>query len=205
MIPLLRTAWIWTASAILILLWTPLLGVVRLFDREPRRLRTGRWFRKLGRVLAGVNPWRIHISGGENLHANQVYVVVSNHQSLADIPLISHLKLDTKWLAKAELFRVPLVGWMLRMAGDVPVGRYDGSKIEELRRCQVRLKAGRQKALQTNSARTMQAGLDVLQGRPVNHWKQYDALIDAVSLEDLTGFARRRLQQARRTQLVVRP
>src|ERR1035438_9637079 len=81
MIPLLRTAWIWTASAILILLWTPLLGVVRLFDREPRRLRTGRWFRKLGRVLAGVNPWRIHISGGENLHANQVYVVVSNHQS----------------------------------------------------------------------------------------------------------------------------
>src|ERR1022692_1074914 len=128
MIPLLRTAWIWTASAILILLWTPLLGVVRLFDREPRRLRTGRWFRKLGRVLAGVNPWRIHISGGENLHANQVYVVVSNHQSLADIPLISHLKLDTKWLAKAELFRVPLVGWMLRMAGDVPVERSDRRK-----------------------------------------------------------------------------
>src|ERR1035437_8811219 len=128
MIPLLRTAWIWTASAILILLWTPLLGVVRLFDREPRRLRTGRWFRKLGRVLAGVNPWRIHISGGENLHANQVYVVVSNHQSLADIPVISHLKLDTKWLAKAELFRVPLLGWMLRMAGDVPIERSDRRK-----------------------------------------------------------------------------
>jgi 1-acyl-sn-glycerol-3-phosphate acyltransferase len=128
MISLLRTAWIWTASALLILLWTPLLGVVRLFDHEPRRLRTGRWFRRLGRVLAGVNPWRIHISGGENLVANQVYVVVSNHQSLADIPLIAHLKLDTKWLAKAELFRVPLLGWMLRMAGDVPVARSDRRK-----------------------------------------------------------------------------
>jgi 1-acyl-sn-glycerol-3-phosphate acyltransferase len=128
MISLLRTTWIWTASALLILLWTPLLGVVRLFDREPRRLRTGRWFRRLGRVLAGVNPWRIHISGGENLIANQVYVVVSNHQSLADIPLIAHLKLDTKWLAKAELFRVPLLGWMLRMAGDVPVARSDRRK-----------------------------------------------------------------------------
>src|ERR1022692_5046264 len=123
MIPLLRTAWIWTASAILILLWTPLLGVVRLFDREPRRLRTGRWFRKLGRVLAGVNPWRIHISGGENLHANQVYVVVSNHQSLADIPLISHLKLDTKCLAQPAVLTVPLQGLVVRIVGGVTGGR----------------------------------------------------------------------------------
>jgi 1-acyl-sn-glycerol-3-phosphate acyltransferase len=128
MIPLLRTAWIWTASAILILLWTPLLGVIRLFDQEPRHLRTGRWFRRLGRAMAGIKPWRIHISGAENLSANQVYVVVSNHQSLTDIPLIAHLKLDTKWLAKAELFRVPLLGWMLRMAGDVPVDRSDRRK-----------------------------------------------------------------------------
>lgn len=37
---LLRTAWIWIASAILTLLWTPLLGIIRLFDREPRQLRT---------------------------------------------------------------------------------------------------------------------------------------------------------------------
>jgi len=128
MIALLLTTWIWTASAILILIWTPLLGMIRLFDREPLRLRTGRWFRRLGRALAGVNPWRIHISGGENLDGSQVYVVVSNHQSLADIPLISHLKLDTKWLAKASLFRLPLVGWMMRMAGDVPVERSDRRK-----------------------------------------------------------------------------
>ena len=58
----------------------------------------------------------------------QVYVIVSNHQSLADIPVITHLKLDTKWLAKAELFRVPVFGWMLRMAGDVPVERGDTRK-----------------------------------------------------------------------------
>jgi 1-acyl-sn-glycerol-3-phosphate acyltransferase len=105
-----------------------LLGAIRLFDVEPRRLRTGRWFRKLGRAIARVNPWRLHISGGENLDANQVYVIVSNHQSMADIPVIAHLKLDTKWLAKAELFRLPLLGWMLRMAGDVPIERSDRRK-----------------------------------------------------------------------------
>jgi len=76
---------------------------------------------------------------------------------------------------------------------------------QELGRCQVRLKAGRQKALQTNSSRTMQAGLDVLQGRTANYWKQYDSLIDAVTREDLAEFAMRHLQEVKRTQLVVRP
>jgi zinc protease len=76
---------------------------------------------------------------------------------------------------------------------------------EELSRCHVRLKAGRRKALQTNSSRAMQAAVDVLQGRPANHWKQYDSQIDAVTLDDLAAFARRRLLKAKRTQLVVRP
>jgi 1-acyl-sn-glycerol-3-phosphate acyltransferase len=124
----LRSIWIWFASAALILLWCPLLGAIRVFDRDPMRRRTGRWFRRLGRVLARVNPWRLHISGGENIRPAQVYVVVSNHQSLADIPVISHLKLDTKWLAKAELFRLPVAGWMMRMAGDIPVTRGDRRK-----------------------------------------------------------------------------
>jgi len=128
MVRVLRSSWIWFASATLLLLWFPLVGAIWLFDRDPRRLRTGRWFRRLGLVFAKVNPWRIHISGIENLNAGQVYVVVSNHQSMADIPVIAHLRLDTKWLAKAELFRLPVVGWMLRMAGDVQIERSDKRK-----------------------------------------------------------------------------
>jgi 1-acyl-sn-glycerol-3-phosphate acyltransferase len=122
MIRYVRSLWIWAACAALVILWVPVLGVIRVFDKEPR-LRTGRWFRRLGRMLSRVSPWNIQISGRENVDPGKVYVIVSNHQSLADIPLLSHLRLDTKWLAKAELFRVPLVGWMMRMAGDVPVDR----------------------------------------------------------------------------------
>jgi predicted Zn-dependent peptidase len=76
---------------------------------------------------------------------------------------------------------------------------------DEIRRCQVRLKAGHRKALQTNSSRAIQAAIDVLQGRSANHWKTYDALIDAVTVGDLSAFARLHLQAAKRTQLVVRP
>ncbi len=76
---------------------------------------------------------------------------------------------------------------------------------EELRRCQVRLKAGARKALQANSSRAMQSAVDVLLGKPANHWKRYDSLIDAVTVADLAAFAQTHLQTSKRVQLVVRP
>jgi 1-acyl-sn-glycerol-3-phosphate acyltransferase len=50
-------------------------------------------------------------------------VVVSNHQSLADIPLISNLPWEMKWMGKVELFNLPIVGWMMKLAGDIAVDR----------------------------------------------------------------------------------
>ena len=47
------------------------------------------------------------------------YVVVANHESFVDILLISHLPWEMKWLSKAEFFKFPLVGWLMRMAGDI--------------------------------------------------------------------------------------
>jgi 1-acyl-sn-glycerol-3-phosphate acyltransferase len=101
---------------------------VRLFDRDPRRLKTARCFRRLGPALARINPWRIRITGLDNIDHSQAYVIVSNHQSMVDIPVIAHLRLDTKWLGKYELFRLPVFGSMCRLAGDVPVDRSDRRK-----------------------------------------------------------------------------
>jgi zinc protease len=81
----------------------------------------------------------------------------------------------------------------------------DGVEDAELLRCQTRLKAARRQGLQTNGARALQAGLNALQGRPLNDWKNYDGHIDAVTRADLAAFARRYFRADRRTQLVVRP
>jgi 1-acyl-sn-glycerol-3-phosphate acyltransferase len=63
-------------------------------------------------------------------------VVVSNHESFADILLISHLPWEMKWLSKAELFRIPMLGWMMWLAGDIPVKRGFGpSAVEAIERC----------------------------------------------------------------------
>lgn len=128
MIRIFRSIWIWFATAALVLLWVPVLWVVLPLDRDPTRRRTARWFRRLGPLVAKVNPWRLHITGLENLDRSRVYVIVSNHQSLADIPLVAHIRVDAKWMAKAELFRFPVVGWMMRISKDVPVQRGDRRK-----------------------------------------------------------------------------
>jgi zinc protease len=80
-----------------------------------------------------------------------------------------------------------------------------GVEAVELARCQTRLKAARRQGLQTNSARAMQAGLNALQGQPINDWKNYDVRIDAVTIADLAKFAQRYFQKSLRTQLIVRP
>lgn len=124
----LRSAWIWFATATCVILWVPLMGLVWLIDRDPLRRRTEYFFRLLGRIVAKVHRWRLHFRGLENLDPHRVYVVVSNHQSLADIPLIAHLNLTAKWLAKVELFRLPVFGWMMRMSRHIPVERGERRK-----------------------------------------------------------------------------
>jgi zinc protease len=80
-----------------------------------------------------------------------------------------------------------------------------GVDAEELRRCQVRLKAARKMGLQTNASRAMQAGLNALYGFPVNDWANYDRYVDEVTLERLQAFAQKYLRKELRTQLVVKP
>lgn len=120
----LRSLWIWAATATLMLLWLPMVAVTRLLDRDPARYTTGRFFRRVGAAITRVNPtWKIKISGTPISDPRRPYVVVCNHQSMGDIPIISRLPWEMKWVAKAELFRIPVVGWMMRLAGDIPVNR----------------------------------------------------------------------------------
>lgn len=120
----IRSILIWMTIVTLMLIWLPFLAVMRLFNRDPVRYATGYWFRRLGKTMTGVNPaWRVRVSGVTVEDPRNPYVVVCNHQSQADIPVISCLPWEMKWVGKAELFKIPVVGWMMRMAGDIAVDR----------------------------------------------------------------------------------
>jgi 1-acyl-sn-glycerol-3-phosphate acyltransferase len=131
--------WAWLVLIACVVIWLPLMALLRLvtapFDRG--RYLVGYFFRQIPVVMAALNPlWRFRVAGTMPADPRRPYVVVSNHESFVDILLISHLPWEMKWLAKAEMFRIPILGWLLRLAGDVPIQRGFGpSAVEAIARC----------------------------------------------------------------------
>ena len=122
----IESALAWTGIVLLLIVWLPMLAVVRLFDWRAPHYATGRLFRRVGWAITKVNPaWKVTVTGELPADPRLPYVVVANHQSNADIPLVSTLPWEMKWVAKKELFQIPVAGWMLRMAGDIAVDRKD--------------------------------------------------------------------------------
>lgn len=117
---------LWVMIGLVTLVWVPLLTLVFMATApfDPGRYAAGWWFRRAAVVVVALNPlWRFRTSGVRIPDPRRPYVVVSNHESIADILLLSHLPWEMKWLSKESIFRLPLMGWMMRMAGDIPVRR----------------------------------------------------------------------------------
>lgn len=132
---------VWVVIVTLVILWTPLVFLVFVFTApwDRRRRIVGRVFRLLAYLSVRVNPfWRVRIHGNLPEPRDRAYVVVSNHESMADVMIIGGLPWEMKWLSKRAIGRIPCQGWMMRMAGDVFVQRRDeesrAEAFEKLRR-----------------------------------------------------------------------
>lgn len=78
------------------------------------------WF-----LLKAVPVWKLTITGRENIDAKKRYVIIANHESMADIWAVFCLFTQFRWLAKASLFKLPCIGQAMSWAGYVPVHRGD--------------------------------------------------------------------------------
>jgi len=139
----LVSVWSWFALVVLVIIWTPLVAVVRLvtmpFDRGA--YSAGLLFRKLAVAHQLATPiWTFKVIGEVPDDHRRPYVVVSNHESFVDILVIAHLPMEMKWLSKDQFFRFPLVGWMMRLVRDIPLVRGNReSAIAALAYCRQRL------------------------------------------------------------------
>ena len=62
--------------------------------------------------------------GRENIPQKDSFIMVSNHGSLLDPPLLGHaLGRNISFMAKAELFRIPFLGFIIKACGAYPVKR----------------------------------------------------------------------------------
>ena len=112
----LLTGWLTVLVAIL---WTP---------EAASRYCAANW----ARILCWLTPVKVTVEGAENADPRRTYVVVCNHQSQYDIFLVyGWLKLDLKWVLKAELRKAPGVGIGCEKAGHIFVDRSNPDKARQ--------------------------------------------------------------------------
>lgn len=120
------SAWAWLAIGLVVVLWFPTIVLVWAVTApfDPGRYAVGRWYRLMGVAMAKVNPfWHFSARGVRIGDPRRPYVVVSNHESFADIMLISHVGWEMKWMSKIEIMRIPFAGWGMAFAGDITFRR----------------------------------------------------------------------------------
>jgi 1-acyl-sn-glycerol-3-phosphate acyltransferase len=133
----------WIATVLVLVLGLFYVGIVWIltvpFDKG--RYHAGRAFRHLAMAQVTLNPlWHFETDGKAPANPREPYVAVSNHESYADIFLISHFPWEMKWLSKEALFKIPVMGWLMRLAGDIPVKRGSReSAVLALAECRKRL------------------------------------------------------------------
>lgn len=89
-----------------------------------------------------VAPWRVVVRGREHLPASGAYIIAPSHRSILDIPWASRVtKRRVRFIGKASLYRVPVLGWIFTHLGGFSVER-DGSDRAPLRAALSSLEAG---------------------------------------------------------------
>ena len=116
---------------VLIVLWAIIslivMGLATLFslpfDKERKMVMAlSRWVARMVYILSPL--WSVKVVGSENVDPAQRYVITSNHQSFFDIPLLFFLPVwKFKFVSKIEVRKIPAIGWMLGMRGDIVIRR----------------------------------------------------------------------------------
>ena len=134
--------WAWVETVSVVILGTPVVAIVWLFTApfDKGRYAAGRAFRLVGVTAMRLNGlWKFRTRGSLD-DARRPYVVVANHESYADVFLISCFPWEMKWLSKDTMFKIPCMGWMMQMAGDIKLVRGDrDSTINAIAQCRDRL------------------------------------------------------------------
>lgn len=107
---------------------------------------------------------RQDVKGLENVPRRGALVLASNHLNLADPPILTFLMpRRVVWMAKQELFDIPVAGLLYRMFGCIPVRRFEAD-LRALRRSQQALRRGHVLGMFPEGTRS--GGLGLKQGEP---------------------------------------
>ena len=95
-----------------------------------------RFYRRMHFIFAGIFRFflRVRVTGRENFPAEGGCLVCINHISAADVLAVSSIApRRLRYLAKKELFKIPLIGWLIGRLGASPLDR-SGGDVAAIRR-----------------------------------------------------------------------
>ncbi len=111
-------------------------------------LRSGNFMHKIarfwGKSILVVSRIKVSVKGLSNIDPSSPYIYMPNHQSNFDIPvLLGHLTVQFRWLAKMELFKIPIFGRAMRNVGYISIDRSNRqSAFESLKVAVEKIKSG---------------------------------------------------------------
>jgi len=113
---------------------------------------------RLGIWMAGV---KLEVSGRENVPLDAPVIFMSNHQGNFDIlSLFVAIPRQFSWIAKEELFAVPVFGHSMARAGYIPLDRSDGRRaLKSIEAAAAMIKNGRSVVIFPEGTRTLDGNL----------------------------------------------
>lgn len=135
-------AFVAVSSVLLFVVALLIWAVTAPFDR--RRVVLHRFTCWWASLYTWLNPWwPVTLEGRDRIDPKQTYVMVANHLSLLDILVLFRVRRHFAWVSKVENFKVPFIGWNMRLNGYVPLARGDrASVIQMMRACEDKLNHG---------------------------------------------------------------
>jgi len=76
--------------------------------------------------------WSVSTRGRKKVKKGRIYMVVSNHQSQLDILVAFRLFFPFKWVSKAEVFKLPFIGWNMLLNRYIKLKRGDKDSVEQM-------------------------------------------------------------------------
>ncbi|MGH7582871.1 MAG: lysophospholipid acyltransferase family protein [Gemmatimonadales bacterium] len=122
----IASIWTWLVLAVGLVLALPFILLWRLlaWPVDPMNYAGGRLFRLVGVAMVKLTPrWHFSVRGELPANPRNPFVVVANHESFADLPLLCFLPWEMKWFSKIEIMRIPVLGWEMWAARDIGVRR----------------------------------------------------------------------------------
>lgn len=119
---LIRTLLLWLLGLPVTIFLFIIVMLSLIFDRSGNSVHSigGLW----SRVLLFLSGVTVELKGAENLLKDKPQILAANHQGAFDILAFqAFIPIQFRWVAKRSLFKIPIIGWSMSLAGYVGIDR----------------------------------------------------------------------------------